>query len=277
LEQFRWAFELNPGDAVSAHNLAGTYEIIRDYETADQIYEREIQIAPQRPGGYGASAWNLLSWRGDTKSARAVMERIPTPAKGQVFSHGYWLEFFDRRYDAAITRLEESPLEFVASQNWFLTKAQLRGLAYKFNNETELSRAAYEEALTILEQQRELRPNDCRIYGSLGLVYAELGRPKDAVEAGKRGLELCPVARDVFVGPERLRDLALIYVAVDDFDAALDRVEELLRIPCRFSIARLKLDPRWDPLRDHPRYKDLIQRYEIKSAQHQPAKLEASD
>ncbi len=272
LEQFIWALALDPGDANSAANLAGTYQIMRNYEKADQIFERMIEIAPQRQYGYDGIAWNFFLWRGDPEAARAAIEGLTTPANQYVFATGYRLEFYARRFDTAIKGLEESPLEFAAFQDLFLTKAQLRGLAHRFNNKPELSRAANEKALVILEEQREQRPDDCRVYGSLGLVYAELGRSDDAIEAGKRGLELCPVSRDIFVGPKRLEDLALIYVAVGDFDAALEHIEGLLQIPCRFSTALLKLDPRWDPLRDHAGYTDLIQRYGSTGAPDKPAK-----
>jgi hypothetical protein len=48
---------------------------------------------------------------------------------------------------------------------------------------------------------------------------------------------------------------------VGEYDAALDEIEYLLSIPSWFSVPLLRLDPRWDPLRDHPRYKDLLRRH----------------
>ena len=60
-------------------------------------------------------------------------------------------------------------------------------------------------------------------------------------------------------GPYRVEDLARIYVMVGDFDAAIDQLEFLLSKPGVLSIPLLRLDPTWDPLRDHPDFEKLIE------------------
>ena len=118
----------------------------------------------------------------------------------------------------------------------------------------------------MLEKEVQEQPDDHRIHSSLGIVYAGLDRKEDAIREGKLGVELCLVSKDAVTGPDRVIDMAFIYVHVGDCDAALDEIEYLLSIPCEFSVPLLRLDPRWDPLREHPRYKDLLQRYELKSS-----------
>ena len=79
---------------------------------------------------------------------------------------------------------------------------------------------------------------------------------------GKRGVELYPVSKDALIGPKRVRDLAVIYTMVGEYDAALDEIEYLLSIPSWYmSVPRLRLDPIWDPLRDHPRFQALLEKY----------------
>ena len=58
-------------------------------------------------------------------------------------------------------------------------------------------------------------------------------------------------------------DLALIYTIVGEHDAALDQIEYLLSIPAGryMSVGLLRIDPRWDPLRDHPRFQKLLEDY----------------
>ena len=46
-----------------------------------------------------------------------------------------------------------------------------------------------------------------------------------------------------------------------DVDAALDEIERLLARPSWLSVHTLRLDPRWDPIRDHPRFQALLARY----------------
>lgn len=63
-------------------------------------------------------------------------------------------------------------------------------------------------------------------------------------------------------GPDRINELANIYTLLGDEDAALDQIEALLSIPCYFSIAMLRADPAWDSLRDHPRYAEILEKFQ---------------
>ena len=93
----------------------------------------------------------------------------------------------------------------------------------------------------------------------LGIAYAGLGRNKDAVREGRLALELLPISRDAWRGIKRVKDLARIYVMVGEYDKAIDQLEVLLLRPGWMSIPLLRLDPAWDPLRDHPRFQKLLE------------------
>ena len=55
----------------------------------------------------------------------------------------------------------------------------------------------------------------------------------------------------------------MIYAMVGENDASLDEIENVLSIPGDFSVQLLRLDPRWDSLRDHPRFQSLLEKYAI--------------
>jgi tetratricopeptide (TPR) repeat protein len=129
--------------------------------------------------------------------------------------------------------------------------------------EPELAHASYDSARAILEKELDAHPNDHRVHSALGIAYAGLGRKEDAIREGKRGVELFPVSKDALIGPVRIWDLAEIYTMVGEYDAALDEIEYLLSIPSLMSVPWLRLDPIWDPLRDHPRFQALLEKYAI--------------
>ena len=79
-------------------------------------------------------------------------------------------------------------------------------------------------------------------------------------------MELSPVSKDALIGPSRVSDLAKIYTMVGEYDAALDEIEYLLSIPSGNSVPWLRLDPIWDPLRDHPRFQALLEKYSAKGS-----------
>jgi hypothetical protein len=62
-------------------------------------------------------------------------------------------------------------------------------------------------------------------------------------------------------GPLVLSGAADIDVITGEYDAAFDKLEILLSIPSEVSMRLIDLDPLYAPLRDHPRYKTLREKY----------------
>ena len=56
--------------------------------------------------------------------------------------------------------------------------------------------------------------------------------------------------------------MAYIHVILGDYDRALDRLEEVLSVPAYFSSAKMQADPLLAPLRSHPRFQALLEKYE---------------
>jgi hypothetical protein len=52
--------------------------------------------------------------------------------------------------------------------------------------------------------------------------------------------------------------LAEAYTLFGEHEAAIDELEHVLSIHSWISEWFIRLDPRWDPLRDHPRFKKLV-------------------
>lgn len=48
---------------------------------------------------------------------------------------------------------------------------------------------------------------------------------------------------------------------IGEYDKAINEIESLLSIPSYFSVNLLNYYPSFDPLRDHPRFQELIEKY----------------
>ena len=59
-----------------------------------------------------------------------------------------------------------------------------------------------------------------------------------------------------------LQSLAGIYALVGEQEAAIDQIEYLLSIPSELNVGLLRAHPYWDPLRDHPRFQALLEKYD---------------
>ncbi|MFC1603812.1 hypothetical protein ACFL5F_02185 [Planctomycetota bacterium] len=119
--------------------------------------------------------------------------------------------------------------------------------------------AAYDSARNTLESKIQEQPEDARLHSSLGIAYAGLGHKEDAIREGKLAVDLLPVTKEAWKGLYRIEDLARIYVMVGEYDLAIEQLEYLLARPGNMSIPLLQLDPAWNPLRNHPRFKKLLE------------------
>jgi serine/threonine-protein kinase len=55
--------------------------------------------------------------------------------------------------------------------------------------------------------------------------------------------------------------LAGVLTHFGEHDAAIGVLEEILPPPSWLTVHTLEIDPTWDPLRDHPRFQALLERY----------------
>ena len=124
-----------------------------------------------------------------------------------------------------------------------------------------LQHAYYDSARIVLEALAEELPESHHRASALGIAYAGLGRTQEAIREGKRALDLMPLSKDAWVGSALALDLAEIYVMVGEREAAIDQLDFVLSIAGYVSVAWLKADPLWDPLRDNPRFQELLEKY----------------
>ena len=140
----------------------------------------------------------------------------------------------------------------------YIPKAQLYADIHGLLGNQELSRTYYDSARTVVEALIRDVPDDARYHSALGIAYAGLGRAEDAVREGELAVQMLPVSEEAWRGAHRVEDLARIYTMVGRYDQAIDRLEYMLSIPSDLSAPMLAIDPTWDPLREHPRFQELL-------------------
>jgi serine/threonine-protein kinase len=86
-----------------------------------------------------------------------------------------------------------------------------------------------------------------------------MGRRQEAIAEGERGLALRPISVDAYSGAYNQLQLARIYILAGEPEKALDQLEPLLQVPFYLSPGWLRIDPTFDPLRSHPRFKRLVE------------------
>jgi TolB-like protein/Flp pilus assembly protein TadD len=258
------AFKLSPQDPNFPNEIAICYAALRRYEEADEYWDRTISVAPDQLVGYLRKYRNYRLWQGDLKKGRAILEAMPKRSNDISILNWFFQEFYERNYKAALDRLASTSIEYFEEQETFYTKAQLVAQAYQLMSQPESAHASYDSARILLEAMIKELPDDNRLHSSLGIVYAGLDRKEDAIREGKLGVELGPDPMDILLRSVRVEALAVTLVMAGEYDAALEQIEYLLSTPSGnlFSAYQLRIDPRWDPLRDHPRYQELLEKYQ---------------
>jgi serine/threonine-protein kinase len=158
-------------------------------------------------------------------------------------------------YAGALDRLTlEGPRDTIG---YYQVKAEL----YSRVGRAKLAAAYHDSARVVLEMAVSGGASAFdRLGDDLALAYAGLGLTDVAVQTMESAVETAPI----YVGAERGvslgDDLAEIYVRVGEYEAAIEQLEHLLSIPSFVSVPLLRVDPLYDPLREHPRFQALMQR-----------------
>ena len=263
LVNFKRACELDPLSGHLTNELAETFMLLRRYPEAKRYFERTISLNPDVPIAYTWKTRLSLLCEGSTEKAGAVLEEASKNI-GSLTDHSLFLQWvllalFDGNYEEALNRLSTSSSEFFETQFYFIPKAQLYAQVNGLMGNRQLEQEYYESARRIVETQIQERPEDARFHSALGIAYAGLGRKEDALREGKLAVELLPISKEAWGGTYRVEDLARIYAMVGEYDSAIERLEFLLSVPGEMSIPLLRLDPAWKPLRDHRRFKKLLE------------------
>ena len=254
LDTIEKASELQPLSSILVKEVASTLEELGRYEEAESCYDRAIRLAPRESRVYYYKARLYLSWEGRTDKARQVLNEALQKIDAIRSTSGMTsalaeLDVYERDYQGALDRLSSEPNDFR------LRRAQI----YEYMGKNKEAKELYGQARDFLESKIAEDPNDERFHSSLGIAYAGLGHNEEAIREGELAVDLLPVTKDAGAGPDRIRDLARIYVMVGKHDDAIDQLDFLSHLPGGVSKPLLRLDPAWDPLRDHSDFKKLVE------------------
>jgi TolB-like protein/Flp pilus assembly protein TadD len=259
LANFNKALELSPLNFPLMTHAGYTCNYLHRYSEAERYFNHAISLAPHQSGPYEYKAWLYLIWEGSTEKARRVLAEALhniEPTENLIVNYLVMLDIFDREYQKALDRLSSKPDDANDLQD-FVRNCLKYGQIYTYMDKKEPAEKHYGDARSVLESKIDQQPEESWLHSSLGIAYAGLGRKQDAITEGNLAVKLA--SDNAMIYPYRIDELARIYVMVGEFDTALDQLELLLSRPAQTTIPLLRLDPAWDPLRNHPRFKKLIE------------------
>jgi tetratricopeptide (TPR) repeat protein len=262
LEALERSRRADPQSYEVALSSLDTYSVLHEFEKAEEGMRRAVAIAPDLPDAYYIGALNFVLWDGATDRARLLLESAPNLDSPEIGYQELLLDLYDRKPESVLARLEDVSIDAFSLTYWYVPRGLLECTALSQMSEWKRAEAACASAVELLEREIETKPHHFLLHIALGHTYALLGRKEEAMGAGEQAVELMPISKDALDGPDQAIELAKIYSRVGEADKALDLIDELLSIPSWLSVGLLRLDPVWDPLRDHPRFQALLEKYD---------------
>jgi len=224
-----------------------------------------LSLAPGLHGAAVEKGWAYVLWQGQLDTLRAALGQLPRDADlGPPSTRAEWyvrLSYWLRQADSMLRALMTARVGVFEAQARFLPSSLYAAWAHQLRGDSAAARAAFDSARVLLDSVMRGLPDDWRVHAARGLALAGLGRRDEALREA-RWLQRSVVYReDALQGPLLAEDRARILAQAGEADTALDEIERLLAGPSWFSVHMLRLDPRWDPIRDHPRFKTLLAKY----------------
>jgi serine/threonine-protein kinase len=263
---FERAVTLSPRDADLEFDMAGqTHEFVRHYADAARAYDRAVALQPDLHVARLFRGWLTVRSDGRTAALRGVLNEIRDDAAvgelDSVTAQRAALLLMERNAGALLQLSDVTKNTVFDGQDFYLPGSLYAAWAHQLRGDRDAARAAFTSALRRLDAALEELPADWRVHAARGLALAGLGRRADA-QREARWLRECEVYRvDALQGRLVAEERARVLAQAGDPDAALDEVDSLLAGPSLLTVSTLRLDPRWDPIRNHPRFQALLKKY----------------
>jgi tetratricopeptide (TPR) repeat protein len=267
------AHEIDPRDALNPTNIGTTYMLLRQWKDAERAELRALAIDPHN----ALAALFLLNIRlnatGDVGSARRAVDGFPEAIKSLtlirfrgvnangdvalIIGWPLYLDVLERRFTDAFQALEK---EVVNDDRAHLPQLAGRVALCVLAGQTEAAKSAGKEALPLFEARLRDRPDDTLAMAELSWVYLALGRNADALRLSRQAADSISIEKDAVTGPFFQIGLAQIEARAGAPEEAIKRLRRLLSMPAGgvASIARFKIDPVWDPIRNRPDFQQLL-------------------
>ena len=247
LAHWEEAMSLDPRNALPVFQAGVTALMQRDYERADQYTKRGFELRPDET---------------------LYMDLVPLCRDGDVSciaasgTYGWLRAIYKRDFDAQLTHLAQWAEPALTTQWFHLPKASVYGLTYRLVGDSELARSNFEAARVQIQQALAANANDSFLQIAMGEALAGVGESRAAVRLAEQAMALRPTSADAMIGPAIQLDAVLrVFLPAGDYARAIEELDAYLKAPGVWSIEGLLPDPRLDPIRDDPRFQELINKY----------------
>jgi TolB-like protein/tRNA A-37 threonylcarbamoyl transferase component Bud32/Flp pilus assembly protein TadD len=270
LAEYERAAELDPRDVWIPDQIGGGYLGLRRWSDAERWLKHALALDPHHLGAAFRLNLTYIASTGDIQRARRAWEGIPNErGAGQgvrpyyivipeMIDERVYLYVLERHFSEALQEWDIAPGNTAEGR---LAQLKARIGIQVLAGQSAAAKPECEEARVLLEAELAKRQPEDRVWVSeLAWIYVCLGRNADALRIAREAAETMPIEKDAILGINFLVGLAQIEAHAGQSEEAVKILRQLLTIPAGeyISVARLKIDPVWDPIRNDPGFQKLL-------------------
>ncbi len=254
------ALDLDPRNFFALRQIAISYGHLRRYAEAASALDHAIAVEPNVINQL-ARAFVELDWKADTGKLHQLIDSIRSKNPSAVPSIAdTWLlcALMERDVataESALNALGETALSDDVVQ---FSRPFVEGLIARMTNDEQKAHSAFTAARAEQQKIVDAQPNYGPTLCVLGLIDAALGRKDEALQEGRRAVELVPIEEDAINGQAMNQYFAMIAAWAGEKELACEQLIAAMRRPNSLSYGQLKLLPFWDPLRGDPRFEKIV-------------------
>ena len=215
-----------------------------DWAGAEREFQRAISLDPRCATSHHWYAMSCLAPLGRLDEALDEMSvaQALDPVSSIVARDLAVIHFYRRDFETALEQCDHT----IELNPHFAPAYWILGVIQEQRKDFDESAAAFQRAV-------HLSPQTPRMHGALGRTFALSGRKKQALEVLRK---LETYAKERYVSP---LEFAWIQFALGETDLGFRWMQKALE-DRSFDLISIKVDPRFDPLKDDPRFETIARR-----------------
>jgi TolB-like protein/Tfp pilus assembly protein PilF/tRNA A-37 threonylcarbamoyl transferase component Bud32 len=278
---FNEAERLDPRNVSLLTQHALSYKDRRLFPEAWRKLEQILNIAPDDVDTIVEKAV-IAQAEGDLPRASALLASVqPAADDTNALETQAYQAILERRPAQIMSRLREVLAKPDPALGFY--KGELRfwlGWTQDVVGDHVAAEESWRQARSELESFLKEQPENHILLGDLALTDMSLGDMAAALTLSERGMTVNPIEKDAVTGPASIEFFARVALQAGAADRAITALQKLLPTPYSGPLgpgapvtpALLRLDPMFDPLRNDPRFKKIVEEAKDPVATTVPAK-----